>query len=156
MMAWRLVKQTFAADAFSGEGPRITGFRWNSRGTAVVYTAEHLSLAALESFIYLSETDKNMAFYAYRLDIPPDVQVLTLSLTSLPADWREPMYPQSTKKIGDAWVRAGASAILRVPSVVIPAEYNLILNPIHTDFHKIIIGAPENFSFDSRMWKQHN
>ena len=153
MIAWRLVKQIFAADAFSGEGPRITGFRWNSRGTSVVYTAEHLALAVLESFIYLSEADKNMAFYAYRLDIPPDVRVITLSLTSLPADWRAPMYPQSTKKIGDAWVRSGESAILCVPSVVIPAEYNLILNPIHPDFHKIVIGNPENFSFDYRMWK---
>jgi len=155
-MAWRLVKKVFASEAFSGEGPRIVGGRWNSRGTAVVYAAEHLSLAALEMFVGLSRVENGEAFYAYPLDIPAKVHVLTLAPSSLPLDCRAIKHPGSTRAVGDAWVRAGESAILRVPSVLIPAEYNLILNPIHPDFRKIIIGTPEDFSFDSRMWKQHN
>lgn len=153
MIAWRLVKKVFAPEAFSGEGPRIVGGRWNSRGTAVVYAAEHLSLAALEMFVGLSRVDNGETFFAYPLDIHAKVQVLTLVPSSLPLDWRAIKHPESTKAVGDAWVRSGESAIFRVPSVLIPAEYNLILNPIHPDFHKIVIGTPEDFNFYSRMWK---
>ncbi|MBF0557263.1 MAG: RES family NAD+ phosphorylase [Nitrospirae bacterium] len=148
-----MIKKVFAPEAFAGEGPRIIGGRWNSRGTSVVYAAEHLSLAALEMFVGLSRVENGEAFYAYPLDIPSKVHILTLFPSSLPLDWRAVKHPESTKTVGDDWVRAGISSILRVPSVIIPAEYNLILNPVHPDFRKITIGQPENFSFDPRMWK---
>ena len=76
-----------------------------------------------------------------------------LTVNDLNPDWRMSPPPNSTKDIGTEWVRKGASLILRVPSAIIPDEYNLVINPSHIDFEKIKIGQPQPFSLDERMWK---
>ncbi len=152
MRGWRLVNKRFAAEAFSGEGAKAVGGRWNSIGTAVVYASENLSLAALELFIWLSEADKTEEFLVIPFDIPKDL-VVAFPLSSLPRHWRAPDPVQETMEIGDAWVRSGDSAIFKVPSVVIPAEFNLILNPAHPEFKRLVIHPAESFTFDPRLWK---
>ncbi|MBI4702564.1 MAG: RES domain-containing protein [Deltaproteobacteria bacterium] len=151
--AWRIVKARHAADAFSGEGARLYGGRWNHRGTPVVYLGGSLALAALEYFVHLGAYAAGLRFVALRVEIPRGVRVREVALAALPRLWRAEPPPDETKDLGTRWIRAAATAVLRVPSVIVPAESNYLVNPAHPDFRKLAIGAPEPFAFDPRMWK---
>lgn len=145
--AWRIVKAKHAASAFSGEGAARAGGRWNSRGVPVVYASSTLSLAALENLVHLNPP---LLFKYVAFPIEFD-DALVASPGKLPADWAlEPPGPAG-KAIGDAWVHAGRSAVLAVPTVIIPSETNYLLNPAHLDFKKISIGMPQPFAFDPRL-----
>jgi len=147
--AWRIIKAQHAATAFSGRGAADYGGRWNSRGVAVVYTSQTKSLAVLESLVHLNPP---VAFHysAFHLEFP-ETYVETFSLAQLPAGWRTEPPPPSTQHMGDHWVRRSRTAVLAVPSVIIPGETNYLLNPAHADFAKIIICPPEPFAFDPRL-----
>jgi len=149
----RISSRSYASEAFSGEGASLEGGRWNPIGSLVVYTSASLSLAALEYFTNLEIEDPDISLVAVSAEIPQSVQVASLSLGELPANWRVYPAPRSTRDLGAQWLAAGRSAVLSVPSVLIPAERNYLLNPIHPEFRKIVIHKPEPFSFDPRMWK---
>jgi RES domain-containing protein len=147
--AWRIIKEKHAATAFSGEGAAKTGGRWNSRGVPVVYTSSTKSLAALESLVHLNPP---VLFTYVAVRVQFDRALLEIvPLKTLPADWWAEPPPPSSKAVGDAWVRKAASAVLGLPSVIIPGEPNYLLNPAHPDFKKISIGKPERFAFDPRL-----
>lgn len=145
--AWRIVKEKHAATAFSGEGARLHGGRWNSPGTSVVYASGSKALAALESLVHLNPP---VIFQYVAIPIQFD-DALAERVVALPADWTEEPAPPATKHIGDRWVKEARSAVLEVPSVIIPGEPNYLLNPAHPDFKRIAIGKPESFSFDPRL-----
>ena len=151
--AWRLVKESHVKDAFSGEGARLYGGRWNHRGVPAVYLSEHLSLAVLEQFVHLTQAQKNIRFSSIRVEIPEDLPGEEIRPENLPEDWRTEPGPMSSKNLGTRWVEAARTAVLRVPSVIIPEEFNLMLNPRHTDFSKLRMGTAELFSLDPRLWK---
>jgi RES domain-containing protein len=151
--AWRLVKQGREAGAFSGEGAKLYGGRWNQRGTTVVYVSDSLALAALELFVHLGRARSGLAFVAFRVEIPDEVRIEALSSDELPSNWRSEPPPDTTRQIGTDWAAAGSTVVLRVPSVLVPVENNYLANPQHPDFRLITISAPVPFSFDSRMWK---
>jgi RES domain-containing protein len=153
LVLWRLVKTRHIDDAFSGEGARRYGGRWNARGTAVVYLSGGLSLAALELFVHLTAQDARLNFSAIQVDVPSAVKVQQLALTELPDNWREEPPPDGCKLLGSRWVERTEAALLRVPSIIVPNEFNYVLNPAHADFKKIIVRAPQPFGFDTRMWK---
>lgn len=146
---WRIVKEKRLAAAFSGEGAAKTGGRWNSRGVAVVYASATRSLAALETLVHLNPPVM-FNYRIIRLEFDESL-VERLKLAALPNDWRAEPPPLSTRRLGDAWARALRSAILAVPSVIIPGETNYLLNPAHPDFRKIAIGQPAGFAFDPRL-----
>jgi len=152
MRVWRVCLARHAADAFSGEGGLRHAARWHSKGVRIVYTAASLSLATLEFFVNL-EPGEPPALVAISADIPESVRVELLETEALPPDWRRIPVPPSSQRIGARWVLSNSSAVLPVPSVVIPSERNCLLNPAHPDFKKIRIGKPEPFSLDQRMWK---
>ncbi len=148
--AWRIVKAKHAAGAFTGEGARRFGGRWNSKGTPMVYTAGSQALAALEMLVHLDASD---LLKHYRL-IPVTFDQSTVKLlapASLPANWKRRPTPQTVRAIGDEWVRLAQSVVFQVPSVLVPGESNYLLNPIHTDFAKLVIGKPQSFRFDRRL-----
>ena len=147
--AWRIIKEKHAAMAFSGDGARLFGGRWNSRGIRVVYTSSTNSLAALESLVHLNPPVL-FNYVAIRIEFD-DALLETVPPKALPADWRVEPPPPSSKAIGDAWVREARSAVLAVPSAIIPGEPNYLLNPAHPDFRKISIGKPAPFAFDPRL-----
>ncbi|GDY19764.1 hypothetical protein LBMAG56_11090 [Verrucomicrobiota bacterium] len=147
--AWRIVKERHAATAFSGEGASRGGGRWNSRGVGVVYASGTVSLAALEILVHLDHPVP-LKFVTFRLEFD-DALVEQLPPTTLPPDWTNEPPPPSTKAIGDRWSKELRSAVLKLPSVIIPAEPNYLLNPAHPDFKKIVISKPEPFSFDPRL-----
>jgi RES domain-containing protein len=147
--AWRIVPERRAAAAFSGEGARIAGGRWNSKGASVVYTSENKSLAALELLVHVNPAlPRN--FKAFRLEFD-DGMIERIPAHDLPHDWRTEPPGAATKALGDAWVAAARKPILAVPSVIIPQEINYLLNPAHPDFAKIHIDAPTDFTFDPRL-----
>lgn len=153
IVAWHLTKARHAANAFDGEGARLEGGRWNPKGIPVVYLADHPALAALEAFVNLKDAAARIAFVMFRVEIPSQVPVLELAAADLPATWREEPPPRATMAVGEKWVREGKAAVLKVPSILVPAAANLILNPRHPAARKIRIGTPERFGFDPRMWK---
>ncbi len=146
---WRIVPENRAENAFGGEGARLFGGRWNSAGVALVYGSQHKSLAALELLVHFNPITPNR-FKVFHFQFP-DSLIETVSLRSLPKDWRQEPPPPSAQHFGNIWARGLSSAVLAIPSVIIPEEVNYLLNPAHPDFKKITIGKPEEFSFDSRL-----
>lgn len=147
--AWRIVKEKHAATAFSGEGAAKTGGRWNSRGVPVVYTSCTKALAALESLVHLNPA---VLFKYIAIGIKFDEALVEIiRAKALPAGWQTQPPPPSTQAIGDAWAKEMRSAILQLPSVIIPGEPNYLLNPAHPEFKKMSIGKPEPFAFDPRL-----
>ena len=147
--AWRLTKTKHLATAWDGEGAKRDGGRWNSVGTAVVYTSTTLSLALVETLVHIP-SGLLPAYTAVPVDID-ESQVTTLEAHDLPPNWKENPAPSSTQAVGDAWVMNAKSVALRVPSVVVPLELNCVLNPNHPDFARINIGTPIPFPFDPRL-----
>jgi RES domain-containing protein len=147
---WRLVAVRYANDAFSGEGARLYGARWNSPGRTVVYLSEHRSLAALELFAHghPPSREDRYAMIGARWD---ERFMQTTADAELPEDWRAVPPALSTTALGDQWIGEARSAVLAVPSVVVPAENNYLLNPAHPDFRHVSIGNPEPFTFDPRL-----
>jgi RES domain-containing protein len=150
---WRISKRKYADTAFSGEGARRVGGRWNSRGQGMVYTSGTLSLAALEVFVHMEVEDVGTMLAAVSIEVPTEVAISYLQLSQLPMDWRSIPAPMALATMGDAWFRSAETAILAVPSVVIPVEYNYLINPSHPDYSKFELGSPQSFEFDPRLWK---
>ena len=147
--AYRIVREKFAATAFTGEGAAREGGRWNSPGTRMVYTSASASLAALETRVHLNPT-MPFTYLLFRIEFDERL-VEKVALTTLPAGWRDQPPPPATKQLGDAWAKQSRSAVLEVPSVIIPGESNFLLNTSHPDFQSISISKPELFSFDQRL-----
>lgn len=150
--AWRITKARHTAHAFDGEGARLAGGRWTSPGLRVVYTAENAALAALEVLVHLDVSIRP----AYAL-IPctfPQKLVLRLDRGRLPEAWRSYPAPAALARLGDAWIKSAASAVLDVPSVVIDMQSNFLLNPAHPAFAAVRVGQPVPFDFDARLLKK--
>lgn len=154
MFCWRIAKRKYAASAFDGEGAKRRGGRWTPKGVHAVYTAQTESLAALEQFVHLGDEGQHIQFVCFKVEIPEEVRIEEIDVGSLPNNWRDTPAPDSLKAYGAAWVVRGESAVLKVPSALISSECNCILNPLHPDFQKIILGSPEEFCYDPRMWKE--
>ena len=149
--AFRIVKRRHAKHAFNGEGARLAGGRWNSPGQRAVYLSTTLSLAAMEIFVHLGEDAARLEYVYFDVAIPASVSILTL--THRPKGWRSEPPANASMRVGVRWLKAGKSALLEVPSAVIPSEMNLLLNPLHSDAAKLRIGTARVFHFDPRMWK---
>jgi len=146
---WRLVSPRFSDTAFSGEGARLYGGRWNLKGTPAVYTASTLSLATLEMLV---QDGKLAARYiAIPATIPARMKIEHVEPDALPHDWRDPEAREQLQEIGADWLKRNASAVLAVPSAVIPIEFNYLLNPLHPSFKKIEIGRQQEFATDLRL-----
>jgi len=149
--AFRLCKTKHLATAFSGDGARINGGRWNSPGLAVVYTSSSLSLATLEVLVHLEDPATFARLFSWVcLEISED-SIETLDESKLPTGWCADETNITSRSIGDAWLRSMRTAVLAVPSVVTPGEWNYLLNPMHPRFAKIKIGGAKPFQPDPRL-----
>ena len=147
---WRLVKEKYADSAFSGEGARQGGGRFNSPGRPVVYTSESLALAELEILVHLPTSRLPDSYVAFRAHLP-DGAVRALDRARLPSNWRESPVPRSVQAVGDAWLKSESSLALRVPSAVVPAEDNVLINPEHPRFEEVTIDGPLDPDIDDRL-----
>lgn len=150
-VVYRIVKARHAREAFAGEGARIAGGRWNRPGDSVVYTSGSLALAAIETFVHLGEEGLHIRFVYFRGEIPEDLRIERCRRP--PLGWRAEPPREPSMRYGSAWLRRGRTAVLEVPSAIVPSEKNYLLNPRHPDFGRIRIGRPAPFVFDPRMWK---
>lgn len=148
---WRLCRGVFRETAFDGEGARRYGGRWNPPGYPLIYTSESLALAALEILVHVDTDLAPLDFIRFELRIPLSIALESVAETDLPGTWRSEFPSLATQTLGEAWLRRGTSAVLRVPSVVIPGENNYLLNPLHGDFAAIGIAPPRPFAFDARL-----
>jgi RES domain-containing protein len=154
VIVWRIARAAHAA--FDGEGVRLYGSRWTPRGTAAVFTSATLSLAALERFVHTDPDLEPDDLVAIRVDLDSELAIEVVSTADLPPDWRTYPPPPGLVLIGERWLKQGRTAVLSVPSVVIPRERNFIINPSHVDFKWIQVGRSEAFSFDPRMWRRRS
>jgi RES domain-containing protein len=150
LSAWRIVAERHAAQAFSGEGARVYGGRWNSPGVAMVYTAQSRSLAALEILVHLESPQLLRKYLLFEVVFDAAL-VFELDRGVLPADWRDNPVPLSTQAIGDRWVARAAVPVMCVPSAIIADENNFLLNLKHPEFKRLKIHEPVRFAFDSRL-----
>ncbi len=149
--AFLLCKTRYLGTAFSGEGARLSGGRWNSPGLAMVYTSSSLSLASLEVMVHLEDPDAFKRLFSWLpLEIPEDL-VERLDPAQLPANWNTDETNSMSQSVGDVWLRSNRTAVLAVPSVVTPGERNYLLNPVHSGFSEIKIGKAESFLPDPRL-----
>jgi RES domain-containing protein len=116
----------------------------------MVYTAESQSLAALEMLVHLDSSELLHKYVVFEVGIDESL-IIELAPSRLPGNWRADPPPVEVRDIGDAWSRAGRSAVLQVPSATLPAEHNYLLNPCHPDFPRLTIGKPFTFEFDVRL-----
>lgn len=148
-LAWRLTKTKHLDTAWDGEGARRAGGRWNSVGVRVVYASATLSLALVEILVHLPGGVLS-AYSAVPVEIDESL-VETVDAATLPANWMAHPPPREAQAIGDRWVTAARTAALRVPSVIVPNEFNYALNPGHPGFARLRIGAAIPFPFDTRL-----
>jgi len=151
--AVRISKAKHKKQAFTGIGSQFASGRWHHKMTSMVYCSDTTALAALEVFVRLQEEAKRIKFVSFSLGIPESLILDVESIATLPKRWRSQPPDTGTKKIGSEWVASMSSAVLSVPSTIIPCERNYLLNPAHPHFNKITINDSESFSFDSRLWK---
>ena len=120
-----------------------------------VYTAAHLSLAVLEMLVHVAaEEDLPTDLVTISADLPDDLDIEHVRLADLPADWRKTPAPPALAARGTAWLGATGTAVLAVPSAVIPSETNYILNPAHSDFRRIVVHRAERFDLDRRLFRR--
>jgi RES domain-containing protein len=144
MQVWRLTKAKHASSAFSGEGARLFPGRWHPRGIPVVYAAESRALAVLELLVHLDPDDLS-DFSIIGADVPEHM-LEVVHVRELDPDWLE--RPELLRDFGATWAKSKRSLALLVPSAVITAESNVIINPAHAAFASIVVGAEESFSLD--------
>lgn len=141
MLAWRICRRSYAD--LSGEGARRLGGRWNSPGRALVYAAETAALAVLEVRVHL-DLDWSL--------LPADYVLVGIDLDALSVE-RVEAFPGDAVAFGDAWLAAGRSAVLSVPSAIVPESRNLLLNPAHSEAARADVAMTRPFVFDERLWR---
>jgi len=151
MQVFRLMKARFSSTALDGSGAKAYGGRWNSKGIAMIYTSDCVSLSALELLVHLHRAEVLNQYQLITLQIPDD-GVMSLDESALPDDWRQDPPSSTTARIGDEWSKSLQSIALAVPSAIVPQQHNILLNPTHGEFNSIVSEASnEPFDFDPRL-----
>ena len=149
MIVYRIGRTKYADD-LTGEGARLNGGRWNHKLTPCVYTSESRALAVLEYTVNVNIDDIPRALSITTIEIPEE-HILELTPPELPGDWRGAPAPASTKDFGTRLLKKAQFAAIKIPSAVIPDEYNFLLNPFHRQSAKFLVLNVEDFVYDIRI-----
>ena len=137
--------------AWTGQGAKEAGGRWNSVGTAMVYTSEAASLTMLETLVHLHAANLLDSFTLLSVEVPNEL-IQEIKRESLPDNWMASEAPSVLAEMGDQWTRSGEAVALRIPSALSPVEYNFLLNPAHPEYPLIVRDAVTvHFQFDERL-----
>jgi RES domain-containing protein len=145
MLLWRISRHR----ELSGAGGLRAPGRWHNRGAAIVYLAESPAGALLETCVHTSSNDVPPSYTLLALQTGESTSLETLDPNTLPANWIDHL--KVTRDIGSEWLRSLRSALFRVPSALVPATFNVLLNPSHPDAAQIQIEAAHDFPFDLRI-----
>jgi RES domain-containing protein len=149
MIVYRLSSGEYRND-LSGTGAKLFGGRWNSTGLNALYTAEHISLAVLEILVHVKTYRQPLDYYLISIEIPEPANIITIDHSKLKRTWKDDFtYGQF---IGDEFLIAKQSLVLKVPSAIIEQEYNFLINPAHPDAKKLKIQSSKIFMFDKRLY----
>ena len=156
MIAWRIATDTpaYAAEDLAGKGARITGGRWNSKGMAVLYASSTIALTVLETVVHLSSGGLPLNRQLVRIDIPDGLWARREEVdqeTAIPG-WNALPAGTASLGFGDGWLRAQRSAVLVVPSVIVPEERNILVNPAHPDAKDITARKVRKWTYDPRLF----
>jgi RES domain-containing protein len=152
---WRIASDTpdYEADDLSGAGAKGTGGRWNAKGVPVVYTSASRALACLETVVHLNAGGLPLNRYLVAVTIPDEVwaRARTESASSLAVGWDAEPAGRASISFGTEWLRSGNSALLVVPSVIVPEEFNILINPGHADSAGIAAAKLRRWLYDPRL-----
>lgn len=152
---WRISKHTsqFSANDLSGGGAKVTGGRWNRKGTPVVYAATSISLATLETLAHLGDNIAIRNAFLVRVDIPSSIwdSREIIEAKDLDPTWLAEPPGLTTLDFGDSWLQNKSASLLMVPSVIIPEEFNILVNPDHKDAKRITASVHRQFVYDPRL-----
>lgn len=153
MVVYRIEREKYLKSTLTGIGSSMSkGFRWNSFNTKLVYTAESRALAILEASVHLDlSEDLPIDRYFVEIEIPEQITIQEVKITDLPEDWNAKPPTIITQTIGDDFVFQNESAVLKVPSSIVPQEFNYLINPNHPDAKKIKVIGKIAMSFDQRL-----
>jgi RES domain-containing protein len=147
MQLWRISNHA----SLSGDGGLYASGRWHSRGRRVAYLADHPASALIEVMVHLGiETEDLPTHYQLLgVEVPDDIAIMTVGEAALPGGWRD--QTELTRARGDDWLRGAESALLRVPSAIVPKAVNYLLNPAHPDAARVTLAATLRAAFDPRL-----
>ena len=151
MILFRLSKSVHAND-LSGKGAETSGGRWNSKGIPLIYTSESRALCTAEIAVHTPLGNIPYDYMLITIEIPDAIKITHLDPETLPGDWKSYPHSHDTQLIGDNFVLRNEFLILRVPSVIVPGEFNYLLNPKHQDIKMIKVKSVESFNFDERLF----
>lgn len=155
MHVWRIAADTpdYTADDLSGAGARVTGGRWNKAGTPLVYCAASAALACLETLVHLNAGGLPLNRYLVRVDIPDAVwrRAEIVSADAAPVGWDALPPGKVSLDLGERWVAGARTALLLVPSVVVPEEYNVLINPAFAGRERIVATKLRRWLYDPRF-----
>jgi RES domain-containing protein len=145
---WRIGSALFPV--WSAEGARLKGGRWNQPGTPAIYAATSYASAALETLVHANIGRLPRGFHYITIDVPDDAPVERLTAADVPG-WDE-MPARASRVAGDAWIRGRSGLVLLVPSAVtIGLDDNAVINPLHPDYSRIVVGAEAPVRWDERL-----
>lgn len=149
MIVYRISRAKYARD-LTGEGARLFGGRWNKKLSACLYTSESRALALLEYTVNVNVDDIPRALSIITLDVP-NGSMRELAVMELPGDWAASPAPGSTKEFGSALLSKADHLVLKIPSAILPAEFNYLVNPGHSDIALVKIIDVQDFVYDIRI-----
>jgi RES domain-containing protein len=152
MRLWRIAQRKYALDRLCA-GSALYGGRWNPVGMPALYCGASIAICALEKFVHVGQASLP-PLVLVAVDLPDDCSIFTPDTSELPAGWDELPTSTSAQGLGRAWLERGETLAMRVPSVVLPEESNVIVNPQHSDYVRVQLTVVRPFTFDGRMYKQ--
>lgn len=151
MIVYRLARFKYSNN-LSGKGAEKTGGRWNSKGTALLYTSESRALCTAEIAVHTPLGCVPDDYVMIAVEIPDNASMKQIDPDDLPANWKSFPHPHATQEIGDRFVSDNKNLVLKVPSAIVQGDFNYLINPSHPDFDKIRISGSEPFEFDTRLF----
>ena len=151
MRVFRLSKRKYANE-LSGKGAAKFGNRWNSKGVEIIYTSQSRALAMAEVVVHLSLATLPSDFVMMEIQIPEELEIQIIGQNSLSNNWISPHMIHQSQNIGDQFINDHQFCVMKVPSAIVPGDFNYLINPHDNEFKKIRIVNIVNFPFDKRMF----
>ena len=136
----------------TGEGAKYASARWHTKGNPIVYLAESPAGAMLERLVHLLDTEGQLpeTYDLLEIAVPENLGMKEL-MPAAGADWKN--RSNLTRQIGDAWLDSRETAVARVPSVIVPRTWNVLLNPVHPDAKQVKVKSIARERFDDRLFR---
>ena len=152
---WRISKETpdYTANDLSGGGAKKMGGRWNTKGMAVVYASSTIALATLETLAHLGDNISIRNAFLVGITVPKSVWAARaiIAAASLPPSWVAEPPGKASTDFGDAWLMSNAAALMLVPSIIVPEEYNVLINPAHPSVARMSSAVARQYLYDPRL-----